>query len=329
MGIEDLENFPKGEEGSPAASENGAEQTGRIQTSRPAVSVPSIISSGKPKTIQSKSIPSIAPNPSQPNSRSSASVPKVSMRTSSSLGESVTGNMGSRQGGLGDEQADTGKIEGFSEQNTGSLQAAPQSSHPSPALSSPATSDSFSIDSADLDPLTKKGIEVRKEQIQRAQKRAVTQKRKRIIKIVRRAVIAIIIILAIAVTGTFSVFRWGIFDDYADMQGTWRINDTKATIKIEDGKIQLNKEVIYDFSIDPNSKTLTFDFGQLDGNARYRFSVDRNQLSLLDGEFNTTDTLTDDIPWTFQALWDFIATSDIKDPGLGEGSITLNRVTEE
>lgn len=38
------------------------------------------------------------------------------------------------------------------------------------------------------------------------------------------------------------------------------------------------------------------------GGGRYRFSLDRNQLALVDGDFSGADTLGDDIAWTLRAL---------------------------
>ena len=49
-------------------------------------------------------------------------------------------------------------------------------------------------------------------------------------------------------------------------------------------------------------KTFELSFGNLKGGGRYRFSLDRNQLALVDGDFSAADTLGDDIAWTLRAL---------------------------
>lgn len=326
---------------------DGEDSTGRMAPVPKAVEVPSVVSSSKPKNIPIAGEP--APKSEKGASDSGSSsvtrplspAPEPSEQQTGKIvaePEPVTpadliaeeGEIGSEVDAKTDKLARSGKLAGASSGISRSEDYKKQAldSLSSTSVSRPL-SGNITGNSLNLNEVSEKGIEVRKEQIQRAKKRAVDQRRKRTTRFVRRIIIAVVIVLVLAAVGTFSIFRWGVHDDYADMQGTWQIEGSKAKVTIADGKIKLNKEVAYNYEIDPTAKTLTFDFGQLDGNGRYRFSLDRNQLSLLDGVFESTETLSEDIPWTLQAFMDFLAANDIKSPDLGDGSITLNRVIEE
>ena len=58
----------------------------------------------------------------------------------------------------------------------------------------------------------------------------------------------------------------------------------------------------YRYALNDQDKTFELSFGNLKGGGRYRFSLDRNQLALVDGDFSAADTLGDDITWTLRAL---------------------------
>ena len=58
----------------------------------------------------------------------------------------------------------------------------------------------------------------------------------------------------------------------------------------------------YRYALNDQDKTFELSFGNLKGGGRYRFSLDRNQLALVDGDFSGADTLGDDIVWTLRAL---------------------------
>ena len=99
---------------------------------------------------------------------------------------------------------------------------------------------------------------------------------------------------ATAVVG-FSWLRWFSADDAADIQGTWYLAGTSTPIEITEDRINLTKDVSYRYALDTGDKTIAFTFTN-------RFSLDRNQLALIDGSFTGSDTLGRDIGWTLEAL---------------------------
>lgn len=152
------------------------------------------------------------------------------------------------------------------------------------------------------------------------------QRRKRRLRIIRNTAIIIVLLLAIGTIVGFWMFRWGMYDDVADIQGKWRISGSDTIVSISDDKFVLTDDIAYEYEIDPQSKTISFEFGALDGDARYRFSVDRQRLAVEDGEFDEYMTLSSDIPWTFDALLDELKGTGSKSPAFYEGGMLLERV---
>ncbi len=187
------------------------------------------------------------------------------------------------------------------------------------------------LEGTDNDLPKQKSADLQAVKVQRPKKKIESESkgRKKIARIVCKTVIIVLIVLILVAAGSFSFFRWAMNDDYADLQGKWLIGDSGVKVTITEDMIKLNEDVVYSYEIDSMSKTLTFDFGQLEGSGRYRFSIDRNQLSLLDGSFGSVDTLLDDIPWSIQAMWDYLFAGTVDSPNLGEGGISLSRVVEE
>lgn len=351
MANDDIEDFGNKSDTAPSQypqAEGGA--TGRLEESPKKVNIPSVVSS---KKSESRSISTTVASSSDASSQkaqdansssqesagrevtrplgqdSTGKISSVSVSDEAGIAASTTGNVASSSvtGKISPSEA-TGKISSLDEavEKIDSDKAAAIDAL-SVSSASPSLSGAYS-GSLSLDPANQKSIDIRKEQIQRAKKRQVDQKRKKTAKLVRRIVFAVVAVLIIAAVGVLSYFRWGAYDDHADMQGTWVIEGTNTKVKISEDKIRLNKEVSYSYIIDPMSKTLEFDFGQLDGKGRYRFSLDRNKLSLMDGKFESTDTLSEDIPWTIQSFFDFLITNESSSPDLGEGGINLIRAEE-
>lgn len=308
-------------------SQNENDVTGRMEKEVKPVAVPSVVSRGKTKNAlvaeeslladKEKALNSLASDEDVQNQQTGAIEPQVTDINGKTSSDSTDLEI-------------TGKLTDSEEEDQASDNEG-DDAIPASSTSLPISTSTGNLleRSGNIDEVSQKGIEIRKEQIQRAKKRAVDQKRKRTTRIVRRVVIIVLVLLMIASVSVFSIFRWGLHDDHVDIQGKWQIGDSNAQVTITEDNIKLNKEVSYSYSIDPFSKTLTFDFGQLKGSGRYRFSLDRNQISLLDGTFETTDTLAEDISWTLQAFWDYLSTSGITSPNLGDGSIVLNRVIED
>ena len=142
-----------------------------------------------------------------------------------------------------------------------------------------------------------------------------------------RTVLIVVLVLLIAVEGGFCLFRWAV-DDAADMRGTWYVNGSTSTIAITDEHIVLAEDVSYGYSLDEGAKTMTYTFGIMEGSGRYRFSIDRSQLAIMDGEFTFAETLMADISWTFEALIAQL-TGEPLAPGSGEGVALLTRAPED
>lgn len=145
-------------------------------------------------------------------------------------------------------------------------------------------------------------------------------------RLIRRTIIAIVLVIIIGIIVGFWLLRWGLHDDVASIQGKWRVQGTDTVIEINDEEIILTDEVAYDYVLDPEAKTLTFKFGALTGDGRYRFSLDHNMLAIDDGEFDAMGTLATDIPWMLDALSQKLLANHEKSPGLEDGNMVLERV---
>lgn len=170
-------------------------------------------------------------------------------------------------------------------------------------------------------------------QIKRAAKavKKVEQQRRR--KIIRRIIIAVVLLILaglVALCVLFAQHRWYTYDDVEDFIGTWYVEDTDLPIVITEDKIELTDGVAYTYRIDPETKTITFKFGNMTGEGRYRFSLDRQQLSIMDGEYGYWDTLLDDAAWTLQAVMRDVRGLSMLNPSLeanmiSKGTLTLLR----
>ncbi|MEC4175352.1 hypothetical protein VIN30_02680 [Adlercreutzia sp. R7] len=123
-------------------------------------------------------------------------------------------------------------------------------------------------------------------------------------KIAALSVAAVLAVLAVALMAGFGWLRWLSADDAADVRGTWYLAGTATPIIITEDRIHLTEDVSYRYTLDTHDKTIQFSFGDLSGSGRYRFSLDRDELALVDGAFSGGDTLSDDIGWTIHALWE-------------------------
>lgn len=116
------------------------------------------------------------------------------------------------------------------------------------------------------------------------------------------SVVVVVVLLVGAAAGGFAWLHWFSEDDAADFAGTWYLAGTATPITITEDRIQLTDDVSYRYALNDQDKTFELSFGNLKGGGRYRFSLDRNQLALVDGDFSGADTLGDDIAWTLRAL---------------------------
>lgn len=166
----------------------------------------------------------------------------------------------------------------------------------------------------------------RKEKQASAEERKRKFRRERRAKMVKRSIIAVVLVLVVGTVFGFWMLRWGLYDDASSIQGAWRVQGTDTTITITDKEIVLTDEVAYDYVLDPGAKTLSFTFGGLSGNGRYRFSLDHSQLAIDDGEFDWFSTLVADIPWTVEAVSSKLVGDPEKSPRFGAGDMALERV---
>ena len=134
-----------------------------------------------------------------------------------------------------------------------------------------------------------------------------------------------IVALVVIAASFFAWDRWLRYDDAADFQGQWHIADSAGIVTIDEGSIHLTDKEAYAYTMDPGAKTLAFTFGDLSGQARYRFSADRTQVAIQDGEFGTLDTILSDISWSWSCLISMITGQPQTSPSLGEGSLVLTR----
>ena len=164
------------------------------------------------------------------------------------------------------------------------------------------------------------GREVRKGREGRSS--APSRKRRHPVRVAVVSVVIVVVLLVGAAAGGFAWLRWFSEDDAADFTGTWYLAGTTAPIAITEDRIQLTDDVPYRYALNDQAKTFELSFGNLKGGGRYRFSLDRNQLALVDGDFSAADTLGDDITWTLRALTES-AQGRVLAPGEAARGVTL------
>lgn len=164
------------------------------------------------------------------------------------------------------------------------------------------------------------GREVRKGREGRSS--APSRKRRHPVRVAVVSVVIVVVLLVGAAAGGFAWLRWFSEDDAADFTGTWYLAGTTAPIAITEDRIQLTDDVSYRYALNDQDKTFELSFGNLKGGGRYRFSLDRNQLALVDGDFSAADTLGDDITWTLRALTES-AQGRVLAPGEAARGVTL------
>ena len=142
------------------------------------------------------------------------------------------------------------------------------------------------------------------------------------------AVIVVILVVAAALAGLFSWNRWGRYDDHADMQGQWYVNGTAVPIQIDETSIHLADDVVYAYQIDDHDKTISYTFGDWEGQGRYWFNGDRSALVFTDGDdFTGSGNALDDLTQTVDDLASGIKGETPELPE-GENVIALSRTDD-
>ena len=114
--------------------------------------------------------------------------------------------------------------------------------------------------------------------------------------------LAVILAIVLALGAAFAAFHWLYGNDAQDIQGTWYVNGTDATLAITEAEIVLTEEVSYTYTLDSFAKTIDFQFSTLSGGGHYRFSLDRGEVAIIDGECSWLASLTSDFNWLLDAL---------------------------
>lgn len=127
------------------------------------------------------------------------------------------------------------------------------------------------------------------------------RRRRRWPKVLAACLLLLVLAVALTAGASFVYLRWFAHDDAADIQGTWYLAGTDTPVTIQDGRIHLTDDVSYPYTLDTGDKTIQFSFANLAGAGTYRFSLDRNQLALVDGAAGEADTVAADAAWMLRA----------------------------
>lgn len=136
-------------------------------------------------------------------------------------------------------------------------------------------------------------------------------------------------LVVVAIVVAFSCWRWTFANDAQDIQGTWYIAGTQKTVDVTADGIKLADDVTYSYTIDEGAKTLSLSFGNMEGEARYRFSLDRQTLALRDGEITWGNSLSEDISWTIAALGRAIQGEQASPELSGDSTMVLTRTPQD
>ncbi len=136
--------------------------------------------------------------------------------------------------------------------------------------------------------------------------------------------------LLVVLLCSFAAYRWLYGNDGQDIQGSWYVNESTATMSFTESEIILNDEVSYGYALNGADKTISFSFSDLTGSGSYRFSLDRNTLAIFDGDASAFDTLKADFTWFLGALVCAMKGEDPSPvPADAESVTLLTRVVEE
>lgn len=108
------------------------------------------------------------------------------------------------------------------------------------------------------------------------------------------------------------------------------MHGSTATVVIDGESIHLTDDVAYPYALDTGAKTIEYAFGNAAGSGRYRFSLDRSQLVIMDGAgYSWWSTLFDDVGWMAAQASDAVQGRAPAEPPAGEGVTVLDRVSHD
>ena len=143
-------------------------------------------------------------------------------------------------------------------------------------------------------------------------------------------VVSSVLLVVLLAVGAFSWDRWLRYDDALEFQGEWQTHGTTAIVVIDGETIKLTEDVGWTYSLDTGAKTIAFTFGNMEGSGRYRFSLDRSQLVITDGEgYSWFSTLTEDIAWQFDHMVRAIQGRSQEEPPSGDAYTVLDRLSHD
>lgn len=114
-----------------------------------------------------------------------------------------------------------------------------------------------------------------------------SERRNRILKIVAVCFAAVLVACA-AVAAFWAWDTWLRFDDSADIQGEWLTANGTALVVIDAEAIHMPDSVDFKYTLDTNSKTISYTFVDLTGGGSYEFSRDRATLTITESDGSQT-----------------------------------------
>ena len=178
------------------------------------------------------------------------------------------------------------------------------------------------------DPSTSDSLEAVGRKEEKPRKRAADGKKRR-----RKwpfVVVGAVLAIVIATVGLLSWDRWYRYDDAAEIQGEWQVHGSTGVVVIDGQSIKLTEDVTWSYKLDADSKTLSYTFGTMEGQGRYRFSLDRNQLVIMDGSgYTWLSTLLDDIAWMADQSLRVLQGQGAEEVATDDGTIVVDRLSRD
>ena len=137
------------------------------------------------------------------------------------------------------------------------------------------------------------------------------------------------VLVVVAVVVAFSCWRWTFANDAQDIQGTWYIAGTQKTVDVTADGIKLADDVTYSYAIDEGAKTLSLSFGNMEGEARYRFSLDKQTQAVRDGATTRGNSLSVDLSWTISSPGRAIHGQHASPELSGDSTMVLTRTPQD
>jgi hypothetical protein len=125
-----------------------------------------------------------------------------------------------------------------------------------------------------------------------------TKKPRKVAKIIALVLGAIVLCWIAFVIAT----RWVVANDASDIQGTWNIAGTDKEVPITSSEMTLTDDLTYSYTLDEFSKTIEVKLGSKSGKSHYVFSLNRQQIVIIDGEYDFFSSLAMDLSDFFSSI---------------------------